>query len=408
MPTPRKRAPPSPKKTRGLLHGLEKPVYINIIPAVLSDALKVLPADVVPLFRRVSAANERYLIIPHELREEVSQFAEARPWYFRLPNNDPKELARARSTLQALGTIVRDAAVTQKYQRSESAWNSLVHTPILRLIFASDPDLVKDTNQPSVRFELVTSATIAGDSIPFLKGPADGEREPACSVSLDSLMLGSGEGSGAGSEAASNISISKTRSSSAKVDYVLVLDMPKETSLARTVSGLIHREAPALPHVNQTAYLALMDSPIAVAIETKTETTADDPLVQLGIWTAAWYQRMYDLRTSLVGPGPNPRLVRIIASDNQPIPDKLLTALQVSVPIIQVVGHAWQVYFAQDAGTSTNVYGPLSLGSTETIVSMYGLLSSLEAIRDWVQDVFRPGIETWLTCDVQAQQEIAA
>lgn len=79
------------------------------------------------------------------------------------------------------------------------------------------------------------------------------------------------------------------------------------------------------------------------------------------------------------------------------------------MPIIQVVGHAWQVYFAQDAGTSTNVYGPLSLGSTETIVSMYSLLSSLEAIRDWVQDVFRPGMETWLMCDVQAQQqEIAA
>lgn len=157
LPTPRKqRAPPSPKKTRGLLHGLEKPVYINIIPAVLSDALKALPADIVPLFRRVSTANERHLIIPHELREEVSQFAEARPWYFRLPNADPKELGLARRTLQALRTIARNAAMTQKYQRSESAWNSLVHTPMLRLIFSSDPDLVQDTHQPSVRFELVT------------------------------------------------------------------------------------------------------------------------------------------------------------------------------------------------------------------------------------------------------------
>lgn len=252
------------------------------------------------------------------------------------------------------------------------------------------------------------SATIAGDSIPFLKGPVDGEREPACSVSLDSLMLGSGEGSRAGSDAPSNVSISKMRSSSAKVDYVLVLDMPKETPLASKVSDLIHSKAPTMPHVNQTAYLALMDSPIAMAIETKTETTGDDPLVQLGIWTAAWYQRMYDLRTSLVGPGPKPPLVRIVASDDQTIQDKSLTALQVSVPIIQVVGHAWQVYFVQDAGTSINVYGPLSLGSTETIVSMYSLLSSLEAVKDWVQDVFRPGMETWLMCDVQGQQEIAA
>jgi hypothetical protein len=169
--------------------------------------------------------------------------------------------------------------------------------------------VTEDTHQPSVRFELVTSATIAGDSIPFLKGP-NGLREPACSVSMDSLATGSEEGSGAGSDAPSNISISRMRSSSAKVDYVLALDMPTGTPLARKVSDLIHLDAPALPHINQTAYLALMKSLIAVSIETKTETAGDDPLVQLGIWTAAWYQRMYDLRTYLVGPGPKPRLVR--------------------------------------------------------------------------------------------------
>jgi hypothetical protein len=311
VPTPRKRAPPSPEKTRALLHGLEKPVYINVIPAVLADALTALPADILFLYRRVSAANERHMTIPHELRDEVAQFAEARPWYFSPPDTDPTRLARVRDTFQALRTIVRDAAASQKYQRAESAWNSLVHTPLLRLVFASDPDVVHVTHQSSVRFELVTSATIAGNSIPFLKGPVDGVREPACSVSMDSLMFSSEESSGAGSDAPSNISISRMRSSSAKVDYVLALDMPKDALLARKVLDLIRRDAPALPHVNQTAYLALMDSPIAVAIETKTETAADDPLVQLGIWTAAWYQRMYDLRTALIGPGPKPRLVRI-------------------------------------------------------------------------------------------------
>lgn len=250
------------------------------------------------------------MIIPHELREEVAQFTEARPWYFRPPNANPEETARAKGIFDALDTIGRDAAISQKYQRAESAWNTLVHTPVLRLVFASDPDIVETTNQPSARFELVTSANIVGDSIPFLRGPVGSARQPACSVSLDSLMLSADEGSeGGGSDAPSNVSISKMRSSGAKVDYVLVMDMPKDAPLATKILDLINRDAHALPHVNQTAYLAIKQSPIAVAIETKTETAADDPLVQLGIWTAAWYQRMYGLRESLLGVGPKPRLV---------------------------------------------------------------------------------------------------
>jgi len=110
-------------------------------------------------------------------------------------------------------------------------------------------------------------------------------------------------------------------------------------------------------------------------MEMKSETSAQDPLIQLGIWTAAWYEHMYDLRTRLTGPGPKPPLV--------------------SVPIIQVIGHHWYIYFVEDATSSLNVYGPISLGSSVNVISMYTLLSSLEAMRVWIEETFRIGLESW-------------
>ncbi|KAI1112003.1 hypothetical protein F5Y14DRAFT_423303 [Nemania sp. NC0429] len=40
-------------------------------------------------------------------------------------------------------------------------------------------------------------------------------------------------------------------------------------------------------HVNQTAYLPISKSPIAVSIETKAEGSPADALLQLSIWAAA-------------------------------------------------------------------------------------------------------------------------
>lgn len=104
-----------------------------------------------------------------------------------------------------------------------------------------------------------------------------------------------------------------------------------------------------------------------------------DPLVQLAIWTAAWYQHMYDFREQLVGAGPKPAFG--------------------SVLLIQVVGHAWHLYIEHDTASSIDIYEPESLGSTDGLIPIYVLYNSLEAIKEWVKDTFCTNMQTWLMSD---------
>lgn len=377
-PKPRRLIHQSPKKklkrSRAILDQLRKPFLVHAIPNY-SYAAANLASDILPLYRQFLAASDREKIIPYEVRDEVAAVEWHLPRYFRDPNPADITGTRAKAAFEKLRAINRSAAESQTFQRHECSWNNLVHTPLLQLAFGSDILERNEVDTVSVRCEPAMSATIVGDSIPFLKHGSTGARsELACSVSLDSRLLPSDDGSYLDSD----VSISMLRSRGAKVDYTIVIDVSEDDPLRKKISQLIHRTE-GLPHVNQTAYLPLKDSPIAASIEAKVEMGAEDPMIQLGIWTVAWYQRMYDLREALVGAGPKPQLV--------------------SVPIIQVVAHNWYVYFVCDATTSIEVYGPVSLGSTENMTSMYVLLRSLEAIKEWMLSVFYNSLKTWFVCD---------
>lgn len=377
--------PPSPKKSRrkksdSVLDRLQKPFQVH--PLTYADSSKQLCADVLPLYRKIMVFKDREGIIPHEVRNQVLQLGLVRDkaGYFREPNPLRGTDEEARREFAQLTKVLAQAGQSQAHSRSESAWNNLVHTPVLDIVFGADildrhgSVQVVDSAKIHVRYEPVMTASIAGDSIPFLKGKAGQLSEPACSYSLESQLFGSSVLSGQ-----SDVSVSMVRSSGAKVDYVLAMDCREDSRLRKTIFELVNRDEDQLPHVNQTAYRPLRYSPIAVPIEAKITTSATDPLIQLGIWTVAWYQRMYDLREARVGAGPKPRLV--------------------SVPLLQVVGHQWQAYFCCDAGTSLQVYGPVSIGSTEDVVSLYVLLSSLAAIKAWIADTFHASIEAWFLCD---------
>lgn len=51
------------------------------------------------------------------------------------------------------------------------------------------------------------------------------------------------------------------------------------------------------------------------------------------------------------------------------------------------------------------MYGPISIGLTEDIVSFYILLSSLEAIKTWISETFYHSIEAWFLCDDDPESE---
>lgn len=238
-------------------------------------------------------------MIPYEVRDEVAATEwSSRPHHFRDPNPDDSTGAQAKAEFNRLRDIKRDAVASHLLQRHEDGWKNLVYTPLLQLAFGSRRLERNEIENVNVQCELAMSATIAGDSIPFLHRRSAGARsEPACSVYLEGRVLDSEDGSYAGSD----VSIFMLQSRGGKVDYAVVVGIPVDDPLGKTISHLLCRTE-GLPLVNQTAYLPLADSPIAVSIK----TGFGDTMVQLGIWTVAWYQRMYNLREALVGAGPKP------------------------------------------------------------------------------------------------------
>lgn len=136
--------------------------------------------------------------------------------------------------------------------------------------------------------------------------------------------------------------------------------------------------------------------PIAVSIECKRAYPASDPLMQLIVWTAAWQKRMRALRWEMslthVGTVLNDETAG--TSTNTASPETRL----VTVPLIQVVAHQWQMYFACDEGAFLVIYGPILLGSTYDISGLYSLISSLGSLKRWVEDEFYTGMKEWFMC----------
>ena len=172
-----------------------------------------------------------------------------------------------------------------------------------------------------------------------------------------------------------------------KVDYVIVANFSnaKLQSLVHTMvldMGVSGQGT----HFNQTGYLPLRYKPAAVTIETKVTSSARDPLLQLGIWIAAWHERMSQIRTFRC------QALQLSAEERL----QLFHVPLVSVPLIMVTSFEWELYFVCDNQSHISLYGPISLGSTRSLLSAYTLVTSLEAIGRWVRTTFCDSIRSWL------------
>jgi len=215
------------------------------------------------------------------------------------------------------------------WNRSEAAWNLLVHWPMLKIALSS---------LDYVSAELVTSAEILTPFVPEV-------RTPGGSMSQVPIL------------AQSKI-----------VDFAIVLQPPHENEEPPSytlVQGLPFDERT----LNQTDYGPLKYFPAPVPVETKTTRgDLEDAKVQLGVWVAAWFRR-----------------IRLLPhrTDEATIP----------VPMITVDGAKWAVYYACEREDKIIIYGPLDLGDTNTIDGIYKLLACLRAIGRWVEEEFKDWFE---------------
>lgn len=388
-----------------MLRLLETPIYER----GTDGCDDVLPRDIQSLHDNLLRTGYNEGVIPNEVLTQVRNkvgAGRARPSFFC-----EQATPDAGALHTALCDISREAIGAQENEYHESGWNHCVHWPLLKLVFSSTPPSLipsqaaakKDAQpkaqpeiQVKVRVVAAMAVTILSDCIP---GMADLETPtfrdasaPAAASSETSFSSLNSSSQYPDSEYPDTEYGQRNRSDSKKVDYVLAIDPLDSTPLDKVISFWTQHEAVnhgSLPHVNQTLYRALQKGVIACSIETRVEFQPNDPLLQLGIWTAAWHKRMYNLRKYILN-------ISDLPSD---YPSR--TNLLPSTLLIEVVGHLWRVYFVCDRSTSIDLYGPFPIGSTGDLVGLYGLVASLKAIKAWIETAFSVGMSQWLMCNEQ-------
>ncbi|KAK8148508.1 hypothetical protein G3M48_009962 [Beauveria asiatica] len=315
------------------LRGLGVPVYFT------QPAPGVMPADTMELREALSAVEAKEALLPAVLRSHPDFQGDERirrqTW---LSDDDTCSAADRDAVLQNHGRlrdIVDESRESADVQRSEAAWNSHVHSNLLKHVTRHTQHL---------KFEDITSARI----IPAFRPRLSSGKQASSAASNTS---------GCGPTAALITSVHKM------VDFALVMQEPWENQ-----------------SINQTLYEPLRTRPAPIFIETMTVSgTKESANVQLGIWIAAWRQRM--------------RPIMALAGAEE---EKLLT-----LPVIQVMDSAWSVSFVVDEGTHICIIDDYIIGNTNSMLGIYQLQASMAALGAWVKDVFEPWFTKLLTRAVE-------
>ncbi|KAL8392167.1 hypothetical protein RB595_002378 [Gaeumannomyces hyphopodioides] len=329
----------SPVKRSMTLRLLAKPVEF-VEPS--EDLFAQIPASAHNLLseiRRVTGFNKS-AFIPAMARDIIKRELHdgkewPDQWFFQSDDaQGTPELAVAEMQFKALYEILVTAKRSMKQVRNELAWNCLVHCPLLKLA-------TRSFSRGGVVCEPVMSAGIASHWLPEMAS------RPMAAANKDAVASGK------------------------MVDFVLALDLenprPRDQALANAVLEVMKHQTDESLSINHTLYNPLGLNPIGVGIETKANAVPTEGTLQLGIWTAAWHRRMRDLGYT----------------------DQLIT-----LPLILCHDHDWSLYFACDRGHKIEIVGPLLLGSTDRMVSLYPLLAALVELCKWVEGTFR---DWWIT-----------
>ena len=153
------------------------------------------------------------------------------------------------------------------------------------------------------------------------------------------------------------------------IDYAMVLQPPVPP--ARAVNGETHningkgiaRPTPHASKSKSTAPAPLREMRAGVFIKCTTDKDAfSSETADLVRWLFRWYQKACDIGT----PESTSNLSQRISP---PL-----------VPIIHVRNAAWDLYFAFP---SQEIYGPIEIGSTGSVLDAYRLLGVLKALTIW-------------------------
>ncbi|PFH59190.1 hypothetical protein XA68_12674 [Ophiocordyceps unilateralis] len=322
--------------------------------AMLSD-------DSQQLFEAISTVEAKEAILPIALRGHPD-FKDIRIREF-MWNSTPVSQDSEADLVDdhtRLRSIVEDSIASSNFHRSEFAWNCLVHTPFLRHAFS---------RFHSLQVEPIASAQIMPAFRPLFK---TGYRAPS-QPSNSSTSSASGV-SGQDWRTPRALGRASATSVHNMVDFAVVLCLEKETQ--KLVDSFLDNQPRTTATINQTIYEPLRTRPAPIFIETKTSSgNLDTANAQLGVWVAAWHERM--------------RGIMALSGETSQI---------ITIPVIRVVGGVWTLLFVIDSGAEIRVLdGNLRIGDTSSILGIYQLQAAMSALADWVKHTFEPWLTTMLT-----------
>lgn len=219
-----------------------------------------------------------------------------------------------------------------------------------------------------VRVENVTSATVTEDCVPCWRNTAtqavNKDSEDTVSVlawslsktsdscSADSTIsgaLGQQRGQGRGqvpgesqhrdpfvqAPLTPSTHLHHSKTGPKKIDFALTVAPAEGTVLHTAIKAVLEplRETSLTTSINPSSYTPLNGAPTTRVIKSKTSLSAEDPVLQLGVMACAIHRRLHTLPVKM--------------AQGTLITE---TAALVTYPMIAIIDHQWEMYFACDCG----------------------------------------------------------
>ncbi|KAH6973682.1 hypothetical protein BKA56DRAFT_592280 [Ilyonectria sp. MPI-CAGE-AT-0026] len=324
------------------------------------DMESALPSDVQDLYDALIMAEHGEEILPPTLADVPGMnLRDIRPHMWQQMDKaintqstktgaQPSDCSVADKHHHRILGIVKLSNESFNMHRSEAAWNTMVHYPLLYEL----------TSFSSVRVEPITSAQI----VPAFRPSFSGQPYDDASSQTGSSFSAMGSVSGYDSD------VPPSRRNATKLVHEMVnfaLTLAPDEDLAALIETFTKSSPTGT--VNQTAYYPLKSRPAPVFIKTITSAgNIEAAKVQLGVCIAAWHK---SIRSIMRRGGDEERII--------------------TVPIILVVNGAWTLMFAVDAQTEILILDrDFRIGSSNTIRGMYQLQAALSAIVVWIEGEF--------------------
>jgi hypothetical protein len=322
-----------------------------------AEGFETIPPQAQDIVRSIRDISRYDQFIPNGIRDEFTSLfkhpADIKDRFFTTStviaaDGSKQDLLEDLKTMQRICSKAKEST---RLERHEAAWNSAVHQPLLDLAFEDRKELGQGVR---ARVENIACATVAGDCVPRWSSAVCKKYNAsvgAWSVSQETASSTSSTGSTGSTGSMGSIeeeedpflmgpqldSTSHSRVGSRKVDFAVVLEAPPDSALENEIYAVLDLllETPLLSRsISPSTYRPLVESPIAIAIETKTVTATRDPLLQLGLFAAAIHRRLHTLPV-------------VNATGACPVTK---TGVIVTLPLIAVTNHRWEIYFACDRG----------------------------------------------------------